>query len=165
MIQRVLASGWVGQLKIHGHRAQIHIPSDRDQEPLVYNRQGALHKKLLPQTVVEELRRLFEPETGWNVIDAEWIKDIDKLYVFDFLKKDGELLNKLTFSERYVFLPQDFISPHLQTLPLLKSVERCLEALERKEDFIEGLVFKALNTKGFADTSIVRCRRQKAHQL
>jgi len=158
-IRKILALGWVGQLKIHGHRAQIHIPACTDVEPVAYNRKGQIHKKLLPPAIVAELRRLFGPAREWNVIDAEWIKGENKLFVFDFLKKDGAVLDDKAYPERYRLLPTDFLSPHVRRLPLIKSVEKCIEALGSVEDWIEGLVFKSTASTGFADTSIVRCRK------
>jgi len=158
-IEKVLSSGWVGQLKIHGHRAQIHLPSDSDQPVIAYNRQGEAHKKLLPPEIIAELNRLFRPAHGWSVIDAEWIKPKNKLFIFDFLKKEDELLSHLNYAERHRLLPREYLSPYLSTLPLLNTIEKCLQALAKPDPHLEGLVFKSLNTPGFSDTSIVRCRR------
>lgn len=169
-IQKVLEAGWVGQLKVHGHRGQIHISSDSEKPIIVYNRQGAVHKKTLSPQMVSELRRVFAPQAVspegeiWNVIDTEWIKDDDRLYVFDFLKKDGQALGRLSFLERWKMLPKDYLSPCMQTLSVFGSLEQCLTALEKKDDFIEGLVFKSASP-GFEDTSIIRCRKQGATSL
>src|SRR4051794_7979581 len=95
-IRKVLEAGWGGQLKIHGHRAQIHVSADVGEPILAYNRQGQLHKKAVSARMQSELRRLFAPEKGWTVVDGEWVKseaaslsrtefDQEKLYVFDFL--------------------------------------------------------------------------------
>ncbi len=162
-VQKILKSGWVGQMKVHGHRAQIHLSADLDQEPVVYNRQGQPHKKLLPDEMLGELRRVFHLEKGWTVIDAEWIKPLDKLYLFDVLKSNDEILRRLSYGERWKFLPRSYLSPHLQTLPFLTTVEKCMEILEGPdEDHIEGLVFKSLTSSGFEDTSIIRCRKRSS---
>src|SRR5947209_3023864 len=58
-IERILRAGWVGQLKIHGHRAQIHIPADPSQLPIAYNRQGKKHRLALSPSMVGEIFRLF----------------------------------------------------------------------------------------------------------
>lgn len=158
-IRKVLGAGWAGQLKIHGHRAQIHMPAALDEELIAYNRLGRPHQKLLPDELVSELRRIFAPREGWNVIDAEWLKPEGKLFVFDIVKKDGLLLGRLNYAERYRLLPREFISPHIQILPLLTQVERCMEILESDKPHVEGLVFKSLTSVGFGDTSIVRCRK------
>ena len=158
-ITRILAANWVGQLKIHGHRAQIHIPASVTEPVIVYNRHGKKHKKELPQPVEKELRRIFGPESGWNVLDAEWLKGDDKIYVFDFLKREGELLRRMTFPERWKNLPRNFISPFVSVLPLIRDLAGCLKALQSTEPSIEGLVFKSMGTPGFSDTSIVRCRK------
>jgi len=158
-IRRVLDKGWVGQLKIHGHRLQLHIPADPKLPILAFTRQGKIHGKPLLPKMQKEIRRVFGPEQGWNVLDAEWLKPAEKIFVFDFLKKEGEVLRKLTFPERWKLLRRDYLSPYLVTLPLLKDLKACLEALERTEEHIEGLVFKSSTTPGFSDTSIVRCRR------
>jgi ATP-dependent DNA ligase len=157
-IRKVLSAGWVGQLKIHGHRAQIHIPADASQEVYAYNRQGQIHKKTIPPHVLSELFRIFKPKQGWNVIDAEWMKADDKLYVFDFLKCEGEMLHRMTYQERWSLLPRAYLSPSFLTLGLLSTLEQCLHALERPEPCIEGLVFKS-SSPGFEDSSILRCRR------
>jgi len=163
-IRKVLDAGWVGQLKIHGHRAQIHIPADGADDTIAYNRQGKIHQKLLPDEIVVELRRLFAPREEWTVLDAEWLKPEGKLFVFDLIKKDGKLLNRLSYAERYKLLPRDFISPHVQILPLLTTVDRCMEAFEKERPHVEGLVFKSMTTAGFGDTSIVRCRRPESRR-
>jgi ATP-dependent DNA ligase len=154
----MLAAGWVGQLKLHGHRAQIHVPSDELLPVLVYTRHGKPHRKALPEPMVAEVRRLYQPDRGWNALDAEWLKADDKLFVFDFLKKEGKSLRSLTYPERWKLLPRLFLSPHVETLGLLTDAAACLKALRRTEPHIEGLVFKSTRRPGFADTSIVRCR-------
>lgn len=159
-IGKILAEGWVGQLKIHGHRAQIHVPAAAEKVVIVYNRQGKPHKKALTPAMESEIRRLYTPQAGWNVIDAEWLKIEDKLFVFDFLRKDDALLTRLPYPERWKLLPRAFISPRISTLPLLESLEDCLKALESREEWVEGLVFKSRTTPGFEDTSIIRCRRR-----
>ncbi len=160
-VARVLGLGWAGQIKIHGHRAQIHISADPNDAPLAYNRHGEIHKKLIPEAIVSELRRLFQPKKGWNVIDAEWLKPENKLFVFDFIKQEGELLTRLTYLERWKLLPRAYISPTLSTLPLLTTIEKCMEILDKPAPHVEGLVFKSQTTRGFEDSSIVRCRIAK----
>lgn len=159
-VEKILKAGWVGQMKIHGHRAQIHISADPDEEVVVYNRQGKPHKMLLPDEITMELRRILDLEKGWTVIDAEWIKPESKLYIFDILKSNEESLKKLTYAERWKLLPTAYISPFIKTLPLLSTPEKCMAVLATTEAYIEGLVFKSLSSKGFADTSIVRCRKK-----
>lgn len=156
-VKKVLDAGWWGQTKIDGHRAQLHIPCDPQEDILVYTRQGQLHKKLLPAPLIKELQRLFTPQDGWNVIDAEWYKGTDQLYVFDMLKFNGKLLDTYPFAERYALLPRVYSSPCIETLPLIKSLEQCMEILETRDERVEGLVFKSPHTEGFADTGVVRC--------
>lgn len=160
-VSKILKAGWIGQMKIHGHRAQIHMSADPDDDVIAYNRQGRPHKMLLPDKIASELRRIFNPEKGWTVIDAEWLKPEGKLFVFDMLKKDDKLLRRLSYGERYKQLPRAYISPHVKTLPILTSPEKCMDVLATPDAYIEGLVFKSLNTKGFEDTSIVRCRKRR----
>jgi len=160
-IQRILNAGWVAQTKIHGHRAQIHVPSDPEQSVIAYTRQAKLHKKVLPPKMVKEILRLFKPAKGWNVIDAEWLKEEDKLFVFDFLKREGETLRLKNFPARFALLPRAFISPCISVLPILRDLPSCLKIMETTDDHIEGLVFKSTTSMGFSDTSIVRCRKRK----
>lgn len=157
-ISRILAAGWVAQLKIHGHRCQIHVPADPKTPLVLFTRHGTLHKKIMPPKMVSEVRRLFTPEEGWNVIDTEWLKPEDKLFVFDFLKKDGKLLRDRTYPERWELLPRAYISRHVMTLPLLRDLTACLKVLSAPKPHMEGLVFKSLTRKGFHDSSIIRCR-------
>ncbi|MBX9767261.1 MAG: hypothetical protein K2X47_08325 [Bdellovibrionales bacterium] len=159
-VEKILKLGWVGQMKIHGHRAQIHLSADPSEEAIAYNRQGRPHKMLLPDTIVEELRRVLNLKIGWTVLDAEWLKPESKLFIFDVLKLDGKLLRTMSYPERYKLLPRLYISKYLQTLPLLTTPAKCMEVLARSEEHIEGLVFKSSTTKGFEDTSIVRCRKK-----
>ncbi len=160
-VRRVLQLGWLGQIKIHGHRAQIHISADASEEILIYNRQGQQHKKELSAPMESEIRRLLTPTEGWNVIDAEWLKPEQKIYLFDVLRRDGQVLNRMTYPERYELLPRVYLSPHLQTLPLLKTEAACLEVLEKNDEHVEGLVFKSSTSRGFSDTSVIRCRTKR----
>lgn len=162
-VEKILKMGWIGQTKIHGHRAQIHL-SPKD-EPIAYNRQGKVHKKLLPKEIVAELMRVIDPQDDWTVIDAEWLKPENKLYIFDILKKDGKSLARMTYGERFALLPRAYLSPYIQTLPILRTVEKCMEVFEKDDEHIEGLVFKSMTTKGFSDTGIVRCRKHRQGAL
>lgn len=159
-IRQVLDAGWIGQLKVHGHRVQLHVPSDPKAVILAYNRQGKRHAKALTDPIISEIFRLFRPTKGWNVIDAEWLKEEEKIFVFDFLKKEGETLWLRTFPERWGMLPRAFLSPHLSILPLLRDVASCVKILNSKDPHVEGLVFKSATSTGFSDTSIVRCRKR-----
>ncbi len=161
-IEKILRAGWIGQIKIHGHRAQIHIPADPKEDAIAYNRQGRPHKKLLPDEILLELRRILKLESDWTILDSEWLKPEGKLYIFDILKADGQNLRSLSYLERWKLLPKLYISPHVQTLPILTTVEKCLEILRGSDENVEGLVFKSKDTKGFADTSIVRCRKRSS---
>jgi ATP-dependent DNA ligase len=158
-IDRVLRVGWWGQLKIHGHRAQVHVPANPQEGVLVFNRHGQLHRMALPESMVKEVRRLFQPKQDWNVIDAEWLKPEAKLFVFDFIKREGDVLSDCTYAERYELLPRVYASPHIQTLGVFKTVDQCMKVLADPAPEIEGLVLRSPATKGFLDSSIVRCRK------
>jgi hypothetical protein len=158
-IAKVLAKGWVAQAKIHGHRAQIHIAADPAVPLIAYNRQGRRHVAMLPPAMTRELRRLFQPAKGWTALDAEWLKPQKKLYVFDVLKREDQVLSGLTFPERHKLLPRLFISPSVSVLPVLDDVEKCLELLASDTSEIEGVVLKSATTPGFHDSSIIRCRK------
>ena len=156
-IQRILKLGWVGQKKIHGHRAQFHLSSSTD-EIFAYNRHGQQHKKKIPADLKNLLYEYMPVSEGWTVLDCEWLKKEGLVYVFDVLKHNGTALNHLSYRERFEFLPR-FTKHSVQTLPLIRSVDKCLEVLDSNEPYIEGLVFKSLSSKGFKDTSIIRCRK------
>ena len=158
VIARILKSGWVGQTKIDGHRAQVHIHADASIKPVAFNRQGQEHKKVFPDALATELRRILPINSGWTVIDCEWLKATDHLYLFDIIKLNDQLLKTMTYAERYSMLPQIYKSELVETLGLYKTTAKCMEVLESAGEHIEGLVFRALNSKGFSDTSIIRCR-------
>ncbi len=160
-VEKILRAGWAGQMKIHGHRAQIHISADPAEPVTVYNRQGRPHAILLPEKIANELRRVLNLTEGWTVIDAEWLKPKDKLFIFDVLKLNGKLLRRMSYAERFALLPRSYISPFVKTLPLLTTPDKCMDVLGSPEDYIEGLVFKSLSSKGFEDTAIVRCRKRR----
>ena len=160
-IERVLRAGWVGQTKMHGHRAQVHLNADPKIACLVFNRKAQLHKIPLPPEIEKELRRLLPLKEGWTVLDGEWIKPRQHFYLFDYLKKDGKELSALTYPERYALLPRNFISPRVTLLPVLSTIDKCLKVLETEDEEIEGLVFKSVTTAGFSDTSILRCRKRR----
>ena len=160
-ISNILSKGWIGQQKIHGHRAQIHISCDPKAPVVIYNRQGKRHAKLPTPSLVKELQRLFRPKKGWNAIDAEWLKPEKKIFIFDFLKFEDELLWRRTYPERFALLPRSFLSPHVTVLPLLRDLPSCLKVFHSDEPYNEGLVFKATASTGFSDTAIIRCRRRK----
>lgn len=159
-IKNILKAGWWGQVKIHGHRAQIHLPAKDHHEIVVFNRQGQLHQKKLPEKLAFELMRVFKPKKDWNVIDGEWLKATDQLFIFDALKWEGRLLDRLSYQERFSILPRVFGISDIQVLSPLRTVEACLQVLYDVNPVIEGLVFKSPTTKGFSDTAVVRCRRQ-----
>lgn len=159
-VENILSLSWWGQTKIHGHRAQIHIPSSQGSDLVIFNRQGQPHRKILPPDVAQEVFRIFRPNTGWNVIDAEWLKADDRLFVFDFLKREDKLLDSLSYGERYELLPRVYKSPKIVTLPPLKTVEQCMAVLADPNDNLEGLVFRSPKTVGFIDAGIVRCRKK-----
>ena len=161
-IKGALKHGWVAQKKIHGHRAQIHVPATPDNPLLIFNRQGKLHKRPILPALGRELRRIFTPAQAWNVIDGEWIKrdgGNDHIYVFDFLRREGTLLTDCTFPDRFALLPRVFGSEMVTTLPILTTVSDCMTVLAEEEEQIEGLIFRSTTTKGFSDTSIIRCRK------
>lgn len=159
-ILKILERGWWGQVKIHGHRAQIHIPRDEHEDLVIFNRQGQPHKKVLPPDVTAEVRRIFSPESGWNALDAEWLKADDRLFVFDLLKQDDQNLDAMTYAERFALLPRAFISPKIVILPALKTIDQCLAVLNDPTPHVEGLIFRAPATRGFVDSGIVRCRKK-----
>lgn len=161
-IRRILDEGWWGQCKVHGHRAQIHISSSEKDQCLVFTRHGTLHAKELEPEIVAELRRILNPEKGWTVVEAEWLKPEKKLFLFDCIRRNGTLLSTLTYEERYQLLPRVYISPYVSTLNVLRTVEDCMNLLKDPSLFVEGLVFKSRHSRGFSDLSMIRCRKQEA---
>lgn len=163
-IERILRMGWVGQKKVHGHRVQIHVSADPKEPLKLFNRHGKFHKAELPPAAIKEVRRLLTPAKDWNVVEAEWLKGDDKLFLFDFIREEGRVLRDLPYLARWEKLPRTYVSPHVRTLPVLKTAAKCLEVLGEADVDSEGLVFKS-GARGFSDTSIVRCRKPAAKPL
>ena len=156
-VKKVLDAGWWAQIKINGHRVQLHINATPDEPVLAFTRQGTPHTKALPAAVTAEVRRLFAPDSGWNVIDAEWDKPEDRIYAFDVLRFNGRMLDALPFQERFALLPRVYASGIVETLGIIRSLDRCMDILASDERKIEGLVFKAPASEGFQDSAILRC--------
>lgn len=158
-LRMILSQGWWGQTKIHGHRAQVHISHELALPPIVYTRHGTRHRRPLSELMAKELRRIFGPSEGWTVLDAEWCKEEDRLYVFDVLRHNGTLLEDASYADRYAILPRLYKSPCIETLPILRTAAACVKVLMSSDPKVEGLVFKAASAPGFLDANIVRCRK------
>ena len=159
-ISTILDLGWVGQMKVHGHRAQIHMNADDSVPMICYTRQGRLHSRSIPLDAQKELRRIFAPQSGWTILDVEWLKSQDKFFVFDVLKWNDQSLSHESYHERYSRIPRNFLSPHIVLLPFLKDLDSCLKCLESSDLWVEGIVLKSLDSKGFLDSSVVKCRKR-----
>lgn len=149
-ILKVLRMGWITQAKMNGFRAQVHITQAGVAN---YTRFGSLHTRPLPQAIVEALLALFPLGT---VVMGEWVQAEGKLYLFDFLKKDGQVLSRLTYAERYNLLPQGTAGA-VETLPIIVDADEAFAALMNEKT--EGLVFKNPSRVGFDSNAIIRCRR------
>jgi ATP-dependent DNA ligase len=160
-ISNLIRWGWWGQKKVNGYRCQIHISSEGEVK--YFTRQGTAHTRTIPETIKEQLTRHLTPSHGYNVLDAEWQRQQEKIYLFDVLKLEDKLLDRQTFEERHQILRKDlfFIEPNINFLPVYKSVHQCMQVLAKNEDWIEGLVFKLPGNKGWKNDAIIRCRKAK----
>jgi ATP-dependent DNA ligase len=154
-IERVIKSGWIAQKKMNGHRLQIHIGPEG--QLTAYTRHGRVHT----QKLSNELKFSFESyrdKDGWLCLEGEWLKSENQVYLFDILRYKSNTLSFQTYRERLKILKSIFhISGQIKLLRTYKKVDDCLRILEGKDEHIEGLVFKAFDTKGWPDTAIVRC--------
>ena len=160
--EMMIAAGMVGQRKVHGHRAQVHIGSDGDV--VAFTRQGTVHTSKLPGALIEHLADHYRPTEGWMVLDGEWQKQEGRLYLFDLIRLDrAPPLDHLGFVARHTALTTRFvIGPHLSLLPILRTVEACWAMIQDPSEYTEGLVFRSPDRAGFHDTSIARCRKSGA---
>jgi len=159
-IRRVLSRGWIGQPKINGARLQIHISETGGT--VRYTRQGTEHTKQMPEFLIEHLLVGFKIKGGDTVLDCEWERFKDKIHLFDLLKVGGVSTAKQTYRERYEMLRilfQQLSSLNVFLLPLFTTRKECLDYINQDDESIEGLVFKAMDTKGWRDTGIIRCRK------
>lgn len=154
-IARILTSGWCAQPKADGHQAQVHI----DEEDVVaWTRHGSKHTVPLPAEIKVELRRLFPVGT---VVLGEWLKGEQRLCVFDLVAFAGEKLDREGFEARHERVRSIFTRfmgmQHVTFLDRTNDPETAWMWLQNEA--FEGIVLRSCNTPGFADTSIVRCRR------
>jgi len=157
-VAELLRMGWWGQKKINGFRCQTHITAKG--EMTFYTRQGRIHTRQVTDEIKEALEELI-PESGINVFDAEWQIQLNKLFVFDIYRQEGQLLRRLNFAERHNLLRENyaFLGPHIEFLPVYKSVRDCMRVLNKDDEKVEGLVFKYPSDSGWKDSSIMRCLR------
>lgn len=156
-VQKLLKLGFWGQRKVNGHRAQIHLSSEGFA---AFTRQGTAHTQKLPEAVSRLLQARFQPKVGWNVLDCEWQKQENKLYLFDLLKLDNKSLQTKNYEQRFALLTEFFfLDPVIEFLPVLKTLDACMKVLDDKNPATEGLVFKQAAVLGFSDSLIIRCRK------
>jgi ATP-dependent DNA ligase len=158
-IRGFLELNWIGQAKMNGHRLQIHI-SPKGQMTC-FTRQGNLHTKKL-STELEASFLQYADKDGILVLDCEWIKSLDQVWLFDVLKYQGRTMMFSSYKERYGILKSIYaIAANIKLSRVLKKEKDCLKVLADPNEIIEGLVLKAWETKGWPDTAIVRCLKQK----
>lgn len=160
-LESMLEKGWIGQAKMNGVRAQIHVIDDHPLYNIkAYNRRGSLLTGKMSPDIVDIIRTNFKPG---DIFEAEWLRIRQALFIYEMVAKEGELLSSKNYAERYAMLPKIDSLPHVQTLPILDTPEDILAAYNDAET--EGVVFKALNTPGFKDTSIIRCRKAELNDF
>jgi len=154
-VEELLRMGWFGQKKINGFRCQTHITSKGKMS--FYTRQGRLHTRQVTDEIKETLEHLIH-ETGINVFDAEWQIQLNKLFIFDIYKQEGQLLRKLNYAERHKVLREyAFLGPHIEFLSVYKTTQACMRVLGKDEPYLEGLVFRFPKDFGWQNSSIMRC--------
>ena len=158
-IRGFLELNWIGQAKMNGHRLQIHITPKGQMT--CFTRQGTLHTKKL-STELEASFLQYADKDGILVLDCEWIKSLDQVWLFDVLKYQGRTMMFSSYKERYGILKSIYaIAANIKLSRVLKKEKDCLKVLADPNEIIEGLVLKAWETKGWPDTAIVRCLKQK----
>jgi ATP-dependent DNA ligase len=160
VIKDLLEKSWIGQTKINGHRIQLHISKN---EIVCYTRQGTIHTKKLDKKMIEAIDS-YRPakKNVWTVLDGEWLKSQDKIFLFDILKHENETLQFSTYKDRYKLLKSIYVfCPEITLLRNLKTVDACMKVMKDDKEEHEGLVFKSTTTKGWPDTAIVRCLKEK----
>jgi ATP-dependent DNA ligase len=149
---------WIAQAKINGRKAQIHISNNN---VIFYTRQGNLHSAHISQELKDSIIKWFSSEKE-TVIEAEFIPQQQKIFVFDLVVDNGELLRNITYPERHELLTKnkpDILGKNIQILPILSSVISAQKLLLENNPIIEGLVFKSQIGIGFSDNFIIRCRK------
>lgn len=157
-VEKMLGAGYLAQRKVNGSRAQIHISSSG--QLVAFTRKGTKHTKGFSMATTEHLITNFRPEKGWTILDAEWQKQEDKVYLFDLIQAGEAMFSGKNFEERYTLLRDQFtLGPGVGFLVLLKDVASCMAMLTDPSPFTEGLVWRLVKDPGFHDASIIRCRK------
>jgi len=158
-IREYLKLNWIGQAKMNGHRLQIHITPKG--QLTCFTRQGTLHTKKLPPELEASFLQYVDRD-GILVLDGEWIKSSDQVWLFDVLKYQGRTMMFSSYKERYGILKSIYaIAANIKLSRVLKKEKDCFKVLADPDEIIEGLVLKAWETKGWPDTAIVRCLKSK----
>jgi ATP-dependent DNA ligase len=162
-IARVLKLGWVAQAKINGRRLQLHVSSCG--KIIAYNRQGNRHTLTLPLKLRNRILTVCKPDTGVNVFDCEWYTPTQQIFLFDLIALEDKVFSMKTYEERFELLVKfadwgSFKDTCLVLLPWITDIDEAMGIIHMDDEIIEGLVFKARNSKGFQNTSVIRCRRE-----
>lgn len=153
-LAKKLEGGWIGQAKMNGVRAQVHVTEDGLK---VYNRRGSpLTTGKMTAEIVACIHANFNPG---DVFEAEWLRIRQALFLYEMVAVGGKVLDSKTYEQRYALLPQIDCLPHVKTLPILDTPEEILAAYNDSDT--EGVVFKALHTPGFKDTSVIRLTKSE----
>lgn len=153
-VQTVLKRGWCGQRKMNGHRAQLHIFPDG--RIVHFTRDGKPHTKPLTVELIKDLRAMTEGKLV--VMEAEWLKGLNRMFFFDVLHAEGKTLTMSNYAERHALLCKKFkAGPHIHLLEKIETLDECMEILQGEDETVEGLVFKDQQGKGWSDNGIVRC--------
>lgn len=155
--QRFLNLGWAAQIKMNGYRLQAHVGGG---ELVAYTRDGIEHTRKLPKAITTSYLSL--GTQSLNIFDSEWVSPLGQAFVFDILVHEGTLLNEMSYADRYAILADVFTpTDTMHLLPLITSAKAAMKVMQTDEPYVEGLVFKRLDRKGWPNTSIVRCRKPK----
>ena len=169
---RMERNGWLGQRKIgigtNSFRSQIHLDSSGviahyTGGGFLFDRSDCISSNINLCKAFEPLCP--DPHNGINVFDAEWIPQLDKVFIFDLLKYQDDNFDKLTYIQRYeylnIFMGNFIDHPHIQFLSVYKTAYFCWKELnlikKNKDPFCEGLVFRSSQSIGWNDSAIVCC--------
>jgi ATP-dependent DNA ligase len=157
IVKWMTEKNWLAQAKINGRKAQIHLYKG---DVTFYTRHGTLHTANVSKELIAAIKQWFTTQER-TVIEAEFIPQEQKIYVFDLIMLNGIYLRDKTYPERHTLLATGLpnIMAHIQILPMLTSVTTAQKLMASDDKNIEGLVFKSKVGVGFSDNFIIRCRK------
>jgi hypothetical protein len=157
--EQLIAKGWVAQTKIDGWSSEVLIDAEGNVEH--WTRHHTRRKQNVAPEVNQALLRQYKPDTGWIALAGEYVAKQKRLYLFDVLVWQSEvLIYRESFEQRFARLKPG-LEYEIPVLQIFRTVEECVAIMDHSLPVVEGLVFKS--GRPGIDNALLRCRK-KGHR-